>query len=651
MQQSDQKERIARLHAENIGGIEQTSITFPPGVTVLAGRNATNRTSLLRAVMTACGSDKTSLKADADCGEVTLTIGNETHERTLTRNEEGEITVDGDPYLNDSTLADLFAFLLESNETRRAVNRGDDLRDIIMRPVDTDGIDAEIERLTEKRRKIDQKLDEIDSLRQGLPELEERRSTLRNEIEEKRQELEEKESKLETVNAEAEAQREAELEEKLDELNEKRSQLDDVRYDLETEQERLDALRSERQELEERQVDPRESPTDKLEEITERITDLRERKQQIETQINDLQSTVQFNEEMLEESAGEIIEISHSSRPENGDAESLTDQLMDDENVTCWTCGSDVEREKIESTIDSLRQFSMERRSEIKEIETELDDLTDERNILEEKQRERQEIDHRLEEISDKIEESEERIQTLQEHRDELSAEIEEIESEAEEMRDETSDEVLDLHREANQLEYEIGKNESKLDSITDEIRDMEDQLDRGSGLQDEREQVQKEIEELRTKIDSIEAEAVKTFNEHIESILDLLEYGNIERIWIERFKREERQGQRKIEVSDFELHVVRTSDSGITYEDTSDNLSESEREVTGLVFALAGYLTHSVHRHVPFVLLDSLETIDAPRISKLIDYFQDYTNYLVVALLPEDAESLSDEYTYITDI
>jgi len=29
--------------------------------------------------------------------------------------------------------------------------------------------------------------------------------------------------------------------------------------------------------------------------------------------------------------------------------------------------------------------------------------------------------------------------------------------------------------------------------------------------------------------------------------------------------------------------------------------LSESEREVTGLVFALAGYLVHDVHETVPF--------------------------------------------------
>ncbi|NHN60203.1 AAA family ATPase [Halorussus sp. JP-T4] len=54
------------LHAENVGGIDETDVELSPGVTVLAGRNATNRTSFLQAVMTAMGSDETTLKGDAE---------------------------------------------------------------------------------------------------------------------------------------------------------------------------------------------------------------------------------------------------------------------------------------------------------------------------------------------------------------------------------------------------------------------------------------------------------------------------------------------------------------------------------------------------------------------------------------------------------
>lgn len=79
------------------------------------------------------------------------------------------------------------------------------------------------------------------------------------------------------------------------------------------------------------------------------------------------------------------------------------------------------------------------------------------------------------------------------------------------------------------------------------------------------------------------------------------------------------------------------------------DTLSESEREVVGLVLALAGYLVHEVHTAVPFVLLDSLEAIDASRINDLLDYFSSYASYLVVALLPADADAIDVDHTRIT--
>jgi uncharacterized protein YbaR (Trm112 family) len=100
-----------------------------------------------------------------------------------------------------------------------------------------------------------------------------------------------------------------------------------------------------------------------------------------------------------------------------------------------------------------------------------------------------------------------------------------------------------------------------------------------------------------------------------------------------------------------FDLHVIRSTDAGAAYEDTVDHLSESEREVTGLVFALAGYLVYEVYETVPVMLLDSLEAIDADRIDALVEHIVAHADYLVVALLPEDAAALSDTYHRITEI
>jgi recombinational DNA repair ATPase RecF len=62
---------------ENIGGIDSTDVEIPPGVIVLTGKNATNRTSFLRSIMAAMGSVRVSLKGDADEGRVELTLDGE----------------------------------------------------------------------------------------------------------------------------------------------------------------------------------------------------------------------------------------------------------------------------------------------------------------------------------------------------------------------------------------------------------------------------------------------------------------------------------------------------------------------------------------------------------------------------------------------
>jgi small-conductance mechanosensitive channel len=199
----------------------------------------------------ALGSDQSSLKGDADEGMVELTMGNNTYTRTHTRQNE-TVTVGGEPYLDDPELADLFAFLLESNEARRAVARGDDLRDLIMRPVDTDAIQAEIEQLETEKRQLDDDLAELDSLKQQLPGLEEEPTRLETEIEEKQAELATKEAELEDTDADiGETKSEkAELEEKLDELSDTRSRLEDVRFKISTEEESIEALEDEATELE-----------------------------------------------------------------------------------------------------------------------------------------------------------------------------------------------------------------------------------------------------------------------------------------------------------------------------------------------------------------------------------------------------------------
>lgn len=642
---SNQVPGTAAVTVENIGGIAETSITLTPGVTVLAGRNATNRTSFLRAIQAALGSEDASLKGDADEGRVELTIDDETYTRELTR-KNGQVITSGNSYLHDPTVADLFAFLLESNDARQAVARRDELRDLIMSPVDTNEIEEEIERLTSNRKQLQDDLDELDSLKADLPELEEDRTRLANEIEEKRTELERVETELEVQDADIKAQRaeKQEFEDRLSDLREKRKALEEIRYEIETEKESHEDLRTEKQEIEEELKDFTETSAADPQKLEETIERFRSRKQSLEADVDELQSIVSFNEDQLDAATDNEFTALN-------DSESVTDQLAADREIECWTCGSMVETDQIEATVERLRELMQEKLSDVRELESKLEDVKAEKREEKRKQQRRKSLERNLNETIDELERTTDTIEELTNRRQTVIAEIEALEDEVEAQDDEAYSEVLDLHKEANQLEHDIGRKESEIERIEEKIKDIEDRLADEDKIKDRLEAVRADLKEERTKISQLERDAVDAFNTHMDGVLDRLGYENIDRIWLERTERNVREGRQKTTRSVFDLHVIRSTSSGTTYEDTIDHLSESERNVTGLVFALTGYLVHEVYEVVPFMLLDSLEAIDSNRIAMLIDYLDDYCEYLLVALLPEDAAVLEDHYQRVTDI
>src|SRR5699024_3830995 len=112
---------------------------------------------------------------------------------------------------------------------------------------------------------------------------------------------------------------------------------------------------------------------------------------------------------------------------------------------------------------------------------------------------------------------------------------------------------------------------------VTDEIETVESDLDERENLEAERTDLQEELADLRTRIEQLEAQAVEEFNEHMQTILGILDYENIERIWIERAERTVREGRRKVQRGVFDLHIVRSTHEDATYEDTVEHLSESE--------------------------------------------------------------------------
>lgn len=651
MAQRKTAEKVAKINVENIGGIDQARVEIEPGVTILAGRNATNRTSLLQAIMAVAGSENTSLKADADDGTVELSIDGETYSRTLTR-RNGRISMEGNPYLEDPMLANLFSFLLERNECRQAVANGDDLREIIMRPVDTDEIEHEIHKFENKRDRIDTKLTELDELSNRLPQIKENKEQLREEVDRKESELAEKQSVLDNIDKSIEESRteNEELDAKMSELQEARSDLNTVQQDIESEQESIDALQDELAEQQAALDDLSSVSDDSISNREQRMQRLRGQAETIDQTINELQSVIQFNDEFLVDGQPEIVDQLNSNNGRDDGA--VTDKLLEEnDTVTCWTCGSDVETSQIETNLDGLRSLRKQKIQERQSLKKDIKELESQKSELEKQQQRYQQLQQTNKQTETEITDREEKVESLKVRKDELSSRITQLKTDIEELQQEDHSEVLEVQEKVNHLKFELDDLTTELSSVENEINTIEARLDERESLKTRREDIQSELEDLRSRVELLQEQVIEEFNEHMEAVLNLLDYDNLERVWIERTQENVREGHRKVNKNRFDLHVVRSTESGKVYEDTVNHLSQSEREVTGLVFALAGYLVHEVYQTVPFMLIDSIEAIDADRIANLVDYFKGYSDYLVVALLDEDAAALDDSYPRVSSI
>jgi predicted nucleic acid-binding Zn-ribbon protein len=368
--------------------------------------------------------------------------------------------------------------------------------------------------------------------------------------------------------------------------------------------------------------------------------------------MSELQTIIQFNEELLDGATGGVLETLQATADAAERDGSVTDKLLDDsESVVCWTCGSEVETGQIEATVDHLRELRQLKLDERTDLRSRVDELKEARADLERTRESRERLDRRLRENEAEIERREESIDELSAREESVREEIAELRESVEALETEEHSEFVDLHRKVNESKFELGKLESELDRVNDEIDEIEARIAEREELIDRREQLRAEVAERRTRIERIETQAIDEFNDHMERVLEILDYENLARIWIERSEREVREGRRKVTKTFFDLHIVRETESGTVYEDTIAHLSESEREVTGLVFALAGYLAHDVYEEVPFIVLDSLEAIDSDRIARLIEYIEEYAEYIVVALLPEDASAIPREHGRVSEI
>ena len=264
-----------------------------------------------------------------------------------------------------------------------------------MRPIDTDALQAEIDQFESEKRDLDSEIDRLDTLEDRLPDLEAKQTDLDEQIEAKRARLEKTEADLDATDADVEETREDKDE--LDEFSDARSAVEEARLDIESERKSIAGLREEKEELEtdlnghpdEGEGETSNLPATQIDEIETDLKERRDRVQELETTINELQTIIGFNEDMLEgKSASTAVlnafregnEAEIDGDEESDRASALTDQLMADDETVCWTCGSEVEQDRIETTLDRLREVRSEYFEERRSLRDDIDELKSQKN-------------------------------------------------------------------------------------------------------------------------------------------------------------------------------------------------------------------------------------------------------------------------------
>lgn len=622
------------VEVQNIGGITESQMSLSPGVTLLAGENASNKSSFLRSLSAVLGGPTPPLKSDADTGRVDLEIGTDEYYVELAKQSSTQAVTEEKRFTDREDLCELFVTLDETNPIRQAVVNDGDLYDLLMRPVDTDEIEAEIDRLKTRKDELDDRLSELDRKEDRLPTLQTRATNLRQEIEDVESTLREKRTAIEELEGERTAETGSDA---LDELKEKRSERESVRNRIRTQKEAIESLESELDSIEAElnDLDSTDVPND-IDAVEEEIEQLHHQKQQLTTTINSLSPIVEMNSQLLDDDDEIPAEMKSDDIVAELDPDSRT--------ITCWTCGSSVERSEIAEQVRVVQEILEEKRHQRETITDRVQTLEEQRRQFDRQRQNREQLQERKRSIEDEIQRRTEQLSELESRQDALKVEIETLLDEVEKSG-EQSDEFGELYDEVSDLEYERGQLENELTDVDAEIEDIETELANRDDLEAQRESVATQLQEQRGRIKTLERDLVNTFNEMMQQVLDRLDYEKVERVWIERIT----SGTGARSRTEFELHIVRSTEEGAVYEDTIENLSKSEREVISLVVALAGYLAHDVADELPIIIIDAVEMLDAERIEGLLEYFSQHADYVIMAVLPEEAKELEDAYSTIS--
>ncbi|MFB6283238.1 MAG: AAA family ATPase [Halobacteria archaeon] len=619
--------------------------------------------------------------------------------------DEGFVERSGNRYLEEDDKAERFAYLLKDKKPRNIITNPGELYDVIMDPIETEEIEerksvlrGKVEKLEDRiatlkgersqegitsriqrkkkekartRDKIEETESEIDKLEKDLTEIRDRKERERSQKDEEDGETAELREKIEK-------KRENDLNEVLDRQSELRRKISNIQSRVEKKQRKLEERKKELRVLVSELDDLDDVSRNRLDEIDSRITDLKSRKKSVEKQVREINELIKSNEKLLGGELSEMLKEIHRKeefdRSTKDDDRANVDALFDDgtqiatNEVVSPVTGFTVDEKLVEEVNEKYRSIRKELNVEKTEVGSELDELTEIRADLIEDRERKDRLENKLLPMKkDVIDEIEERIDGMERKIREKKLEIEDLEADEEAVKDEimelesrlneksrekTEESDIDLESQENELVSTLSRKRDKLSRLEDELADVRDKIEdlreRKAEIPDLEENLQERRADLRSArsiIEDRENEAVEQFNHNMEVLLEMLDYEELESVWLEILHQSSTDRD-----TEFRMNIVRSTDEGAAYADSVETLSESEEAVVGLMFGLSGYIAHDVASELPFLLIDSLEDLDTDSTYILLNHFVEQTEYLVGALLPKSVEDLPEnDFNFIT--
>ncbi|PSQ11924.1 ATPase [Halobacteriales archaeon QS_7_68_65] len=582
------------LDIENVAGIRHGTATLEPGLDAIRGTNWEGKSSFIQALETALGV-ASPLTEGADRGHVELDTNEESIAVDLVRDGR-TVRREGTPYLTDEydrKRARLFACLDERNPVREAVAAGEPLEDVLLEPLAVQNIDEEIASLKHERERVEGEIGQANEAADRIP-------TVRDEIEGLEAEIEDANERMSELSTD-------------DDGSDERDRLSALRADRDRVASRIDRFENAVERTEATLADKRaelESLTvPEASSVEDDLADAREELQSVKNDLDLLQSLYSANRRVLEEDRlGLVTDVDH--------------QLTDDA-VTCWVCDGETSRGEMEARVDALGERVTELRSGIEAHRTTVDRLEARAEEFTQARRRERDLEAAIADHESNVADRRERLAELRTRREELDDEIEAL-----------ADAVSATTDELTDLESEVKYREMELEEYRDELATLETRADRADDLEAERESLSAEIAALRNRKAAVKRRTREAFDDAIGEIVPRFETGfETARL-----------------TPNFDLVVARNG-----REAELDALSEGERELLGLVAALAGHAAFEVADAVPCLLVDGVSSLADENLHTLVEYLRDRATYVVFTVHPEYTafegnEVAVDDWTVVSD-